>query len=149
MQLFLPALYILDTFLAIMPMCLLVILPIGHCAYQLSDLLSRLLGLLKFMRDILGDWCSWWKCRLYTLFVRQLIFVMTVKDSHLHQFTNMTLVYILQVLEVLSSGLCWDNVRKIVHEGQEYQKQNISTSYKQFWIFFLLQLAKVISFLPI
>ena len=31
---------------------------------------------------------------------------MTVKDSHLHQFTNMTLVYIFQVLEVLSSGLC-------------------------------------------
>ena len=39
------------------------------------------------------------------------IFVMTVKDSHLHQFTNMTLVYIFQVLEVLSSGLCRDNVR--------------------------------------
>ena len=68
--------------------------------------------------------------------IRIYVFVMTVKDSHLHQFTNMTLVYIFQVLEVLSSGLCRDNVLKIVHEGQEYQKQNISTSYKQFWIFF-------------
>ena len=56
------------------------------------------------------------------------IFVRTVKKSHLHQFTNMTLVYIFQALEVLSSGLCRDNVRNNEHMGQKYQKQNIQVT---------------------
>ena len=34
-------------------------------------------------------------------------------------------VYIFQVHEVLSSGLCRDNVRNNAHIGKEYQKQNI------------------------
>ena len=60
------------------------------------------------------------------------IFVRTVKKSHLHQFTNMTLVYIFQALEVLSSGLCRDNVRimNIWVKNTKNKSYKLQKSYK-------------------
>ena len=81
------------------------------------------MSLVGFVLGWIGPWFEWSLVEMVLGLISPWldqscigsIFVMTVKDSHLHQFTNMTLVYIFQVLEVLSSGLCRDNVRNNEH----------------------------------